>query len=174
MDSTILRGMLTGNFQAPEGMSPIYKPPVLSEGDASAYYANPFRMQEQIVQQNQAAQQAALLNQMAQRGMLTGYDGSEANSAPLSAETLAFLESETPAARDARMSKVNDIIGYLTPYGKISFLSGLFTQKPAPVVDMSSYSFDPSAAGAGMSSTDANAGAVSVDGVSVGYGGGYG
>ena len=134
MDSTILKGMLTGNFQAPEGMSPIYKPPVLSEGDAAAYYANPFRMQDQIVQQNQAA----LLNQMAQQGMFTGYDGSEANSAPLSAETIAFLESETPGARDARMSKISDIIGYLTPYGQLSLLSGLFTQNPAPVVDMSS------------------------------------
>lgn len=170
MDSTILRGMLTGNFQAPEGMSPIYKPPVLSEGDAAAYYANPFRMQDQIVQQNQAA----LLNQLAQQGMLTGYDGSEATSAPLSPATIAFLESETPSERDARMSKVSDIIGYLTPVGTLSFLSGLFTQPPAPVVDMSSYSFDPSAAGAGMSSTDADAGAVSVNGVSVGYGGGYG
>lgn len=143
MDSTILRGMMTGNFQAPEGMSPIYKPPVFSEGDAAAYYANPFRMQEQIVQQNQAAQQAALLDQLAQRGMLTGYDGSEANSAPLSAETLAFLENETPGARDARMSKISDIIGYLTPYGQFSLLSGLFTQNPAPVVDMSIVSADP-------------------------------
>lgn len=171
MDSTILRGMLTGSFQAPEGMSPIYKPPVLSEGDAAAYYANPFRMQEQIVQQNQAAQQE-LLNQMVQQGMFTGYDGSEANSAPLSPETIAFLEKETPAERDARMSKISDIIGYLTPYGQLSFLSGLFTQNPAPVVNMST--FDTSAAGEGMSSTDANAGAVSVNGVSVGYGGGYG
>jgi hypothetical protein len=137
--------MLTGNFQAPEGMSPIYKPPVLSEGDASAYYANPFRMQEQIVQQNQAAQQAALLDQLAQRGMLTSYDGSEATSAPLSPQTIAFLESETD--RDSRMSKISDIIGYLTPFGQLSLLSGLFTQDPAPVVDMSSPSSSIDATG---------------------------
>ena len=197
--------MLTSTFTDPSA----YR----ASPEAAAYYTDPFRKQNTIQQASlDAALKKKQSDEAAQRlsGMLSG--GGDGGTSPmgLTQSQIDFLENETPAERDARMSNINNILTTVVPamFGlpSPSIIGGMFnlgrqgvanmfnlSQQPAPVVNMSSpggtavsvadlsnpaiaYSgitdFSYDGGGGGVSSPDA--GSVSVDGVDVGYGGGYG
>lgn len=159
--------MLTSTFTDPSAyrMSP----------EAAAYYADPFRRQNTIQQASlDAALKKKQADEAAQRlsGMLsTGVDGGMSDQG-LNPAVEAFLNAETPAERDARMTQVSNFlnpfstqpINYATLLGLNSptamaaqnavkggmfggIVSNLFGipagATPAPVVDMSIVSADP-------------------------------
>jgi hypothetical protein len=148
--------MLTGTFTDPAGFR--------ASPEAAAYYADPFRQQNTI---QQASLDAALKKKQADQavqkvqGMLSmgvgmdndGYTG-------LTPNQIAYLENETAAERGARMQSIDNMLGQVTrglfgipivenlkDTGKVvnQFFANLFdrSQKPAPVVDMSSPSTAP-------------------------------
>ena len=143
--------MLTGTFADPSS----YR----SSPEAAAYYADPFRKQNAI---QQASLDAALKKKEAEQavqkvqGMLSmgvgmdndGYTG-------LTQSQIEFLENESKADLNARMESIDNALGQVLPTlfglpnletlkdtGKVvnQFFARLFdrSQKPAPVVNMSS------------------------------------
>jgi len=142
--------MLTSTFTDPSAyrMSP----------EAAAYYADPFRKQNAIQQASlDAALKKKQADEAAQRlsGMLSGGGGDGGMDMGLNPSVEAFLDAETPGARDARMSNINNILTTAVPalFGlpSPSIIGGMFnlgrqgvanmfnlSQQPAPVVDMSS------------------------------------
>jgi len=151
--------MLTSTFTDPSAyrMSP----------EAAAYYADPFRKQNAIQQASlDAALKKKQADEAAQRlsGMLSG-GGDGGMDMGLNPAVEAFLDAETPAERDARMTQVSNFLNpfAMTDYATLSGLrspsgmaaqnaitGGLFSNlvsnifgiptgaPPAPVVDMSS------------------------------------
>ena len=83
-------------------------------------------------------------------GGASGGDGAQ----PLSKETIDFLDKETPAERDARMGKINDILSMIAPGsiaralvgGANSLTGGGVGPTPAPVVDRNIYT-EPGSSG---------------------------
>jgi len=204
-----------GQVQQPMFTSPFVDPSAYrASPEVAAYYADPFRKQNEM---QQASLDAALKQKQAEeaaqraQGMLSGGDvgGMETG---LTQSQIDFLNDEamTPGARDARMSAINSMLTTAVPamFGipSPSIVGGMFnlgrqavanafdlSQKPAPVVNMSSpggtavsvgdlsdpttaYSgvtdFSYDGGGGGVGSPDA--GSVSIGGVDVGFGGGYG
>lgn len=220
-----------GQVQQPMFTSPFVDPSAYrASPEAAAYYADPFRKQNTIQQASlDAALKKKQADEAAQRlsGMLsTGVDGGMESG--LNPAVEAFLNAETPAERDARMTQISNFlnpfstqpINYATLLGlnnptamaaqnavKGGMFGGIVSNlfgipagaTPAPVVDMSSpggmavsvadlsdpstaYSgvtdFSYDGAGGGVSpgggGGSPDAGSVSIGGVDVGYGGGYG
>ena len=110
--------MLTSTFTDPSAyrMSP----------EAAAYYADPFRKQNAIQQASlDAALKKKQSDEAAQRlsGMLSG-GGDGGMDMGLNPAVEAFLDAETPAERDARMTQVSN---FLNPFAMTDYatLSGL-------------------------------------------------
>ena len=141
--------MLTGTFTDPAGFR--------ASPEAAAYYADPFRKQNEM---QQASLDAALKQKQAEeaaqraQGMLSGSDAGGMDMG-LNPAVEAFLANETPAERGARMSAINSMLTTAVPamFGipSPSIVGGLFnlgkqavantfnlSQQPAPVVNMSS------------------------------------
>jgi hypothetical protein len=202
-----------GQVQQPMFTSPFVDPSAYrASPEVAAYYADPFRKQNEMQQASlDAALKKKQADEAAQRaqGMLSGSDAGGMDMG-LNPAVEAFLANETPAERGARMSAINSMLTTAVPamFGlpSPSIVGGLFnlgkqavantfnlSQQPAPVVNMSSpggtavsvgdlsdpttaYSgvtdFSYDGGGGGVGSPDA--GSVSIGGVDVGFGGGYG
>lgn len=147
-----------GQVQQPMFTSPFVDPSAYrASPEVAAYYADPFRKQNEM---QQASLDAALKQKQAEKaaqraqGMLSGSDAGGMDMG-LNPAVEAFLANETPAERGARMSAINSMLTTAVPamFGlpSPSIVGGLFnlgkqavanafnlSQQPAPVVNMSS------------------------------------